>query len=147
MRNAIFAYGFGLLFGLGLVVSQMVDPAKVIGFLDLFGNWDPSLAFVMGGALGVAALGFRFVLKQPAPLYAERFALPTARDIDLRLLTGAGLFGVGWGMSGLCPGPAVTGLSLGGWVIPAFLVAMVAGMVAARAWPAGGGAAVKPAAE
>lgn len=118
----------GLVFGLGLVVSEMVNPAKVLGFLDLFGNWDPSLALVMGGALAVTAIGYRLVLRQSQPVFADRFHVPTTREIDSRLAAGAVLFGVGWGLVGLCPGPAIAALSFGGAPILVFLTAMAAGM-------------------
>lgn len=122
---ALFA---GLIFGLGLVVSQMTNPAKVISFLDLFGDWDPSLAFVMGSALIVTALGYRFVLKRKAPVFADRFQVPTRTDLDTRLILGAALFGVGWGLVGLCPGPAIAGLVIGGPQLLIFIGAMAAGM-------------------
>lgn len=118
----------GLVFGLGLVVSQMVNPSKVLGFLDLFGKWDPSLALVMGGALLVTAIGYRLVLRRTQPLFADRFQLPGARSVDARLAAGAVLFGVGWGLAGLCPGPAIAGLAVGGTPVWLFLVAMAAGM-------------------
>ena len=125
--------GLGLLFGLGLVVSGMSDPAKVLNFLDLFGTFDPSLAFVMGGAVIVAFLGFRFTLRRPAPLLAGRFQLPTRTDIDARLIVGPALFGIGWGLGGFCPGPAFTGLGLGASGTLVFVGAMLAGMGAAHA--------------
>jgi uncharacterized protein len=122
----------GLLFGAGLTVSQMVDPAKVQGFLDFAGiadgTWDPSLAFVMAGALVVTALGYRLALRRPAPLMAPRFALPTREDVDARLVTGAAIFGVGWGLAGYCPGPAVASLAFGNAEALAFVVAMLVGM-------------------
>ncbi len=122
------AFFAGLIFGLGLVVSQMTNPAKVISFLDVFGQWDPSLALVMGAALIVTAIGYRFVLKRQAPVFADRFQLPTRTDLDARLMTGAALFGIGWGLVGLCPGPAIAGLAIGGTQILIFLAAMAAGM-------------------
>lgn len=122
----------GLIFGLGLVVSGMANPAKVLNFLDVAGTWDPSLAFVMGGAVAVTALGFRLVLAWPKPLLASRFQLPNRRDIDLRLLVGPAIFGLGWGLSGLCPGPALTSLSLGNSAVLVFVPAMLVGMTAAR---------------
>ena len=117
----------GLLFGLGLGLSQMIDPQRVLGFLDIFGRWDPTLAFVMGGAVFVTIVTFRFVLKQPHPIFAERFYLPTRKDIDRNLLLGAALFGVGWGIGGYCPGPALTALVLGSWNPMLFVLAMVTG--------------------
>jgi len=122
----------GLLFGIGLVVSGMADPAKVLNFLDFSGTWDPSLAFVMGGAVVVTFLGYRLVLKRPAPVAAERFHLPTARGIDERVVIGPAIFGFGWGLSGFCPGPALTSLGLGAPGTLAFVPAMLVGMWAAR---------------
>lgn len=122
----------GLLFGAGLAISQMVDPAKVLAFLDVgaipSGSWDPSLALVMGGALVVAAIGFRLAAARSRPIQADTFQLPTRREIDWRLASGAVLFGVGWGLVGYCPGPAIASLvyGLGDTVI--FVVAMVVGM-------------------
>ncbi|MGP9820486.1 DUF6691 family protein [Salinarimonas sp. NSM] len=122
----------GLLFGIGLVVSGMADPAKVLSFLDLFGGFDPSLAFVMGGAVLVTFLGFRIVLRRTAPVLMERFDLPGTRLIDGRLLTGAVVFGIGWGIGGFCPGPAIAALPLmapGTLVfVPAMLVGLWAGV-------------------
>ena len=125
----------GLLFGVGLVVSGMSDPAKVLNFLDLFGTWDPSLAFVMGGAVLVAFIGYRIVLNRPAPVLAETFHLPTKKDIDGQLITGAATFGVGWGLGGFCPGPAFTALPLLSTGILAFFPALLIGMWAARMAP------------
>ncbi|AFZ46945.1 protein of unknown function DUF395 YeeE/YedE [Cyanobacterium stanieri PCC 7202] len=100
----------GLLFGLGLGISQMVDRTRVIGFLDVTGAWDPTLIFVLGGAVGVTAITFRFILPMRKPIFADKFYLPTRNDIDLFLILGAAIFGIGWGISGYCPGPAVTSL-------------------------------------
>jgi uncharacterized protein len=125
MFVALFA---GALFGLGLAVSGMVNPAKIIGFLDVAGNWDPTLAFVMGGALLVTIPAFRLILKRPRPILAGGFALPTSRALDARLLGGAALFGVGWGLAGFCPGPAVAALVTGLTPVFAFVAAMIAGM-------------------
>ena len=97
----------GVLFGLGLAISGMTDPNVVIGFLDLFGDFNPALMFVLGGAVGTTLVAFRFVLRRPSPLLASDFQLPTRKDIDARLLIGAGLFGIGWGLAGYCPGPAL----------------------------------------
>lgn len=122
----------GLVFGLGLVVSGMADPAKVLSFLDLFGAWDPSLALVMGGAVVVTFVGYRLVLRRKAPMLLERFDLPKTSLIDSRLILGAALFGVGWGIGGLCPGPAIVALPLlapGTLVfVPAMLVGIFAGV-------------------
>lgn len=118
----------GVLFGMGLVLGGMTDPAKVIGFLDLAGRWDPSLAFVMGGALCVTFPTFQLLRSTARPLYETRFFLPTRQDVDRSLLGGAVLFGVGWGIAGLCPGPAVANLAFGAPEVLAFVAAMVAGM-------------------
>ena len=122
----------GLLFGIGLVVSQMVDPAKVLGFLDVAGAWDPSLALVMAGALAVTALGYRLATWYGRPLAAERFQFPTRIDIDRPLVIGAVLFGLGWGTAGYCPGPAIASLAFGRIEIVIFVMAMLAGMAAYR---------------
>ncbi|MBI1620554.1 DUF6691 family protein [Aquamicrobium zhengzhouense] len=122
----------GLLFGGGLVVSGMADPAKVLNFLDLFGTWDPSLAFVMGGAVIVAFIGYRLVLRRERPLAGGAFHLPTRQDIDIRILVGPAIFGVGWGLGGFCPGPAIAALGLGAPGTLAFVPAMILGMFAAR---------------
>ncbi len=119
----------GTLFGLGLAVSGMMNPAKIVGFLDVAGDWDPTLAFVMGGALLVTIPAFRLILGRPRPILADGFALPTRSALDGRLLGGAALFGVGWGLSGFCPGPAVAALVTGLTPVFAFVAAMVAGMV------------------
>jgi uncharacterized membrane protein YedE/YeeE len=122
----------GLVFGLGLVISGMVNPAKVQNFLDIFGQWDPSLAFVMGGAVVVAFVGFRLTLRRARPVLAARFDLPTRRDIDARVIVGPAIFGVGWGLAGLCPGPALASLTTGGAAALVFVAAMAVGMWGAR---------------
>jgi uncharacterized membrane protein YedE/YeeE len=122
----------GLLFGVGLVVSGMSDPAKVLNFLDVFGTWDPSLAFVMGGAVLVAFTGYRLVLRRERPLAAERFHLPAREGLDRRVLVGPAIFGLGWGLGGFCPGPALTALGLAADGTLAFVPAMFVGMWAAR---------------
>ena len=137
----------GLLFGAGLAISGMIQPAKVLGFLDIAGAWDPSLALVMAGALAVTFAGYRLALGRPQPLYDSKFHLPTASRVDGRLLAGAALFGLGWGLGGYCPGPAlaaVGGLSQGTLV---FLAGLIAGTVAARFVPTlpGRGARPRPA--
>lgn len=132
MRQIIASLVSGLLFGIGLVVSGMTDPAKVLNFLDLAGSWDPSLAFVMGGAVAVATIGYRLALRQTQPFLAERFHLPTRTDLDRPLLIGSALFGIGWGMSGLCPGPAVTSIAFAQTGLLVFVPAMLVGMMAAR---------------
>lgn len=129
------AFVSGLLFGLGLIVSQMVNPAKVLGFLDIFGNWDPSLAFVMGGAVIVSALGTLIAKRRGVPVLAPRLEIPTRRDLDARLIGGAVLFGVGWGLVGLCPGPALVGLTFGPGKVFVFVAAMILGMAIFRLVP------------
>jgi uncharacterized membrane protein YedE/YeeE len=128
MHKSITGLIAGIVFGLGLTISQMVNPDKVLSFLDIFGNWDPSLAFVMGSALAVTALGYRFILKQDKPDFEEKFDLPTNTKIDKELAAGAILFGMGWGLVGLCPGPAIAAISIGGFQSLIFIVAMVSGM-------------------
>lgn len=132
MRTVFAAFVSGGIFGAGLLISQMTNPSKVIGFLDFFGNWDPSLAFVMGGALLVTFIGYRLVLPRGAPKFDSKFHLPTSKDIDGRLMGGAALFGIGWGLSGLCPGPALSMSTFGGINILYFLVGMIGTMVAFR---------------
>ena len=124
------AAGFlaGLVFGIGLIVSGMSDPAKVLNFLDVAGAWDPSLAFVMAGASLTAFIGYRLVWRRPAPMLAPAFDLPTARRIDARLLIGSALFGIGWGIGGFCPGPALTALPLAAPGTLVFLPAMLIGL-------------------
>ncbi len=129
MPRTLVALFAGMLFGLGLAISGMTNPAKVVGFLDVAGGWDPTLAFVMGGALLVTVPAFRLILGRPRPILADGFALPTKSALDGRLLGGAALFGVGWGLSGFCPGPAVAALVTGLTPVFAFVAAMIAGMV------------------
>jgi len=126
--TALTAFVAGLLFGLGLIVSGMSNPAKVLGFLDLAGEWDPSLAFVMGGAIFVGLLAFRFAARRMTSLIGLPMHLPTARQIDRRLVLGSLTFGVGWGLAGYCPGPALTSLLSGGSKPLIFVLAMLAGM-------------------
>jgi uncharacterized protein len=132
----VFQFAIGLIFGLGLVISGMSDPAKVLNFLDLAGigsgSWDPSLALVMAGAVAVTFAGFRWVLQQPRPLFGERFHLPTTRELDIRIIAGPAIFGVGWGLAGFCPGPALTALGYGSGAAFIFAAAMFAGMSLAR---------------
>ena len=122
----------GLIFGIGLTISGMVNPSKIINFLDLAGAFDATLIFVMGGAVIVTAIGYYVVLKQKRPLFAERFHLPTVKDIDLRLVGGSAVFGVGWGLSGFCPGPAIASLAFGHEESFVMLAAMAVGALAAR---------------
>lgn len=122
----------GIIFGAGLAVSGMTDTAKVLGFLDLFGNWVPDLAFVMGGAVCVTLVAFRFVLKRQRPVLVENFSLPTSTAIDGRLLGGAAIFGIGWGIYGYCPGPAISALVYLDSKTVVFVLAMFAGMAIAN---------------
>ncbi len=122
----------GLVFGLGLLISGMANPAKVQNFLDPFGTFDPSLIFVMAGAAVVTLIGYRLLLRRPKPVLAARFYLPAAKDIDARLVGGAALFGIGWGLSGFCPGPAITSLPLLAKGTLVFVPAMLAGLAFAR---------------
>lgn len=118
----------GLVFGLGLIISGMTDPSKVIGFLDLAGNWDPSLAFVMGGAILVGVVAFRFARARPKAILGGPMRLPAARQIDRRLVLGGLAFGAGWGLAGYCPGPVLASLATGGSKPLIFTLAMLAGM-------------------
>jgi uncharacterized protein len=118
----------GLVFGLGLILSGMANPAKVLGFLDLAGNWDPSLAFVMIGAIAVGVVAFSFARKRTVSLLGAEMKLPTARAIDRRLVVGGAMFGVGWGIAGFCPGPALVALGMGETKALVFTAAMLAGM-------------------
>jgi uncharacterized membrane protein YedE/YeeE len=122
------ALASGILFGLGLIVSQMVNPAKILSFLDVFGSWDPSLALVMVGAIPVAAIGFAFTGRMRQPLAAPTFRLPQQTRLDRDLLLGAALFGIGWGAVGYCPGPAIVSLGMGQPAAVPFVLAMLAGM-------------------
>ena len=122
----------GFLFGLGLVIGGMANPAKVLNFLDLAGSWDASLAFVMAGAVAVTFIGYKLVFRQPRPLLAARFQLPVMNQIDRRLVLGAAIFGVGWGLSGFCPGPAITSLPLLAKGTLLFVPAMLVGMTLIR---------------
>ncbi len=134
--TVLLQFVIGLIFGIGLVIAGMSNPAKVLNFLDLAampaGAWDPSLAFVLVGAIAVTFIGFRMVLKRPQPVFGEKFHLPTATDMDARIIAGPAIFGVGWGLVGLCPGPAFTALGGGSWFAVTFVSAMLIGMVVAR---------------
>ncbi len=125
----------GALFGAGLTISGMTDPARVRGFLDLFGTWDPTLVFVMGGAVLVMAVAWRIRARMAKPLFGEKFSLPNRGDLDRKLLIGSALFGVGWGIAGLCPGPAMASLALSPGAVLPFVAAMLAGMALHRVWP------------
>jgi uncharacterized membrane protein YedE/YeeE len=130
-------FALGLIFGLGLLVSGMSNPAKVLNFLDLAavrtGTWDASLAFVMMGAVATAFVGFRFVLRQPRPVFGDKYHLPTMTELDSRIIVGPAIFGVGWGLAGLCPGPAFVALGYGTSASILFVIAMFCGMAIARA--------------
>lgn len=136
MRRSLFALVSGVLFGAGLAVSGMADPQRVRGFLDVFGVWDPTLAFVMGGALIPMALAWAVQKRMAAPIADIRFSLPTRRDIDPPLIGGAVLFGIGWGIAGLCPGPAIADLALAPVPAAIFVAAMLGGMFLHRLLPA-----------
>jgi uncharacterized membrane protein YedE/YeeE len=123
---------FGVLFGLGLLISGMLDPAKVLGFLDVAGDWNPQLAFVMGGAIAVALPAFQLARKRPQTLTGEPLQLPRRTGIDARLIGGAAIFGVGWGLAGLCPGPALVAVGFAGPSAFVFAGAMVLGALIAR---------------
>ena len=129
VKALVWVFLSGILFGLGLTISGMINPAKVIGFLDVAGNWDPSLALVMASGLAVTVPGFHFILKQKRPLFEAKFFLPGKADIDLRLIGGAVLFGIGWGLAGLCPGPALAGITSLDTSVLSFVAAMLAGML------------------
>ena len=125
----------GTVFGVGLAVSQMINPAKVIGFLDFAGNWDPTLGVVMVAALVCAAPGFALVKRRGTPILGKSFQIPSRKDIEWRLLSGAAVFGVGWGLSGFCPGPALAAMSAGMYQVFIFVGAMVAGMLLHKLMP------------
>lgn len=128
IRTLLAALLAGALFGLGLAVSGMTDPLRILGFLDVAGAFDPTLLFVLGGAVGTTMLLFRLVLRRPAPLLAGSFRISEVSGVDTRLLIGAGVFGIGWGLAGYCPGPALVGLGVLSpealWFVPAMLVGM-----------------------
>ena len=132
MARILSALVIGLIFGTGIALSGMANPAKVLNFFDFAGTWDPSLAFVMGGALIVTAIGYAFVLKRKAPVFDRAFHLPTRRDLDVPLVTGSAVFGIGWGITGFCPGGAVPALGLGEMSAVIFVGSMLAGIVLAR---------------
>jgi uncharacterized protein len=128
VKRAIVALVCGLLFGAGLIISQMSNPAKVIGFLDVTGKWDPSLALVMAGAVAVFGVLYRLALRQGTPLLAPQFTLPEKDSLDASLMVGALVFGVGWGLGGFCPGPAIVSAAFGDVRVWVFVAAMIAGM-------------------
>lgn len=126
VRRSLTGLGVGMLFGLGLAVSQMTNPEKVLAFLNVAGNWDPSLLLVMGAASGVAFFGYRWATIN-APLFESRYYLPSAKNIDRPLILGGMIFGLGWGLAGYCPGPAITGLGSGSLEPLVFVIAMLVG--------------------
>jgi len=126
------AYLIGLVFGLGIALSGMANPAKVLNFFDVAGTWDPSLAFVMGGALIVTLIGYRLVLKRRRPVIEERFQIPHTRAIDARLVGGSAVFGIGWGIAGFCPGGALPAIGTGRMDVILFVIALIAGIYAAQ---------------
>jgi uncharacterized protein len=135
MMQKFFALLAGLLFGAGLTVSGMVNPMKVLNFLDLFGSFDPTLMFVMGGGLLVTLIGYQLIFRRGKPFFAEVFHLPGTHLIDVRLIAGAALFGLGWGITGICPGPAIAGLVFGYPQGIIFVIAMALGILIARYLP------------
>jgi len=132
MQRTVLAGLVGLVFGAGIALSGMANPAKVLNFFDIAGNWDPSLLLVMVSALVVTAVGYRFVLKRSKPVCEASFHLPTGRKLDVPLVTGSAVFGIGWGLSGFCPGGAIPALGLGEVSAWAFVGSMLAGIFAAR---------------
>lgn len=133
MTRILSALAAGLVFGLGIALSGMGNPAKVLNFFDVFGTWDPSLAFVMGGALVTTAIGYRVVFgRAAAPLFDTKFHLPASNSIDAKLVGGSALFGVGWGIAGFCPGGAIPALGFAPWPTALFLISMGAGILLAR---------------
>ena len=125
-------YLIGLIFGVGISISGMANPAKVLNFFDIAGTWDPSLVFVMGGAVVVAFFGYRIVMRRPAPVLDAKFHLPDNPRIDARLLGGSALFGIGWGIAGFCPGGALPALGTGQIDVFVFVAALIAGIFAAK---------------
>ncbi|MEO9573596.1 MAG: DUF6691 family protein [Tateyamaria sp.] len=128
----VFALLSGIVFGTGIAISGMMDPAKVLNFFDLAGSWDPSLAFVMGGALVMTFVGYRLVWRRGSPLFAGQFQVPTGNAIDMKLVGGSALFGIGWGIAGFCPGAAIPALGTGRWEVALFLIAVVFGFYLRR---------------
>ena len=129
MKTSLAALLSGIVFGLGLAISEMINPARVIGFLDVTGNWDLTLMLVMGSALAFTIVGFPLITRKAHPVLAEKFTLPTKQNLDMPLISGAVLFGIGWGLAGLCPGPAIAGLASLNPSVFLFVLAMVVGQV------------------
>jgi uncharacterized membrane protein YedE/YeeE len=128
----IVLYLIGVVFGVGIAISGMANPAKVLNFFDIAGTWDPSLIFVMGGALVTTFIGYKLVFGREAPVFEPNFNLPTSRSIDAKLVGGSAVFGIGWGIAGFCPGGALPALGTGRWEVFAFTAAMIAGIFLAR---------------
>jgi uncharacterized protein len=133
-------YLIGVIFGIGISISGMANPAKVLNFFDVTGAWDPSLILVMGGALAVTFVGYRLVLPRPAPVFDTRFHLPTNTRLDSRLIGGAAVFGIGWGIAGFCPGGALPALGTGRVEVIAFVAALISGIFVAKGLMAASGA-------
>lgn len=144
MRETIAGLLTGFIFGLGLCLAHMTDPAVVLGFLDITGAWDPTLLFVMGGGVAVTFVGYRYVLSRRQPAWASKFPPPVSGLIDTPLLSGAAIFGIGWGLAGYCPGPAVVSLASGRRVVLLFVAAMLIGMFSVRWMRASRSASMRP---
>lgn len=129
MKNSLVSFIVGILFATGLGISGMTNPGKVLAFLNVFGQWDPSLLFVMVGAIAVHFVTYRFIKKQTSPFLDKKFYLPERKDIDKKLVVGATLFGVGWGLAGFCPGPAITSVASGNLNVLVFVLSMLIGMI------------------
>lgn len=136
MIRFLITYAIGLIFGFGIILGGMANPAKVLNFFDIAGTWDPSLAFVMGGALVVTALGYRIVLRRPTPRLGEVFHLPTLARVDPSLIAGSAAFGIGWGIAGFCPGGALPAIGTLDPAVLTFTGAMIAGILGAKAFKA-----------
>lgn len=134
MKAVLAAFAAGFVFAVGLALAGMTQPGKVVAFLDVFGRWDPSLAFVMGGAIAVYAAAYRWIRRRPMPLLDSTFHLPTKTKIEPRLVAGAALFGIGWGIAGYCPGPALTSIASGSRSAAVLVAAMIVGMLLERAY-------------
>jgi uncharacterized membrane protein YedE/YeeE len=145
-QRLIVSFGTGLVFGLGLAISQMINPNKVLAFLDFFGDWDPSLAFVMIAAIGVNAFLFRVILRRPRPTFDVQFHMPSSSVVDWKLVVGSALFGLGWGLSGYCPGAAVAAVPAGSSSVLLFLGSMGLGMLGYHAWERATSQPLEPAA-
>ena len=133
MNRVLVSLLCGMIFGVGLIIAQMTNPAKVIGFLDISGQWDPSLAFVMAGAVAVFSIGYRLALRRHVPVFEKRFIVPEKTRLDKPLIIGSLIFGAGWGLAGFCPGPAIVSSGFGDPRVWAFVAAMLAGMALLRA--------------